>query len=230
MTEHKRREVKVGDWIRFKGVYGNGGEACGEGKVAWVGSGVGQLSQEGFVGDTRLFWIDPKAPGFSDWSLEFLDEEPPPFGPDLRLDSETGEWVKVTRESHDDTIFVTSDSGGRKGAKLPRFHDIPGDSLWELAEHYGKGAEKYPDTPDEDGGLPYANWRRGYDWSLCYSAAYRHLTQALGGEDIDPETGSKHLIAVAWHCMTLAHWLNDPDMHKYDDRPAVLEKRGKSNG
>jgi hypothetical protein len=37
-------------------------------------------------------------------------------------------------------------------------------------------------------------------------ALMRHLLAFLMGEDIDPETGSSHLIAVIWHCMTLRYF------------------------
>ena len=64
------------------------------------------------------------------------------------------------------------------------------------------------------------NWRRGYDWSLSYAALQRHAWAFWNREDIDEETGSKHLIAAAWHCLTMAHWMNNPELaQKYDDRP-----------
>lgn len=118
-----------------------------------------------------------------------------------------------------DEEIVTSDTGGSKGRKLARFDMIPTDSLWELAEHYGKGAEKYPAVNGRD------NWRNGYDWSLSFAAAFRHMTKALGGEDVDPGTGSKHVIAAAWHMFGLAHWMNDPEMARFDDR---ADKKGES--
>lgn len=117
-------------------------------------------------------------------------------------------------------VRVTSPTGGQKGSKLARFDMIPTDSLWELAEQYGKGAEKY----EEVNGLD--NWRNGYNWSLSFASAFRHMVDALGGIDIDPDSGSKHVIAAAWHMLTLAHWMNDPRMRQlYDDRPAVLEAK-----
>lgn len=47
------------------------------------------------------------------------------------------------------------------------------------------------------------NWERGYKWSYSVDALERHLNQWLLGEDIDEETGSHHLIAVAWHAAAL---------------------------
>lgn len=84
-------------------------------------------------------------------------------------------------------------SGGQKGSKLARFSLIPAEFLWALAEHYGLGARKYEDR----------NWERGYKWSLSIDALERHLNQWKLGENIDQETGSHHLIAVAWHACAL---------------------------
>lgn len=88
---------------------------------------------------------------------------------------------------------VDPDTGGEKGQKLARFDLIVPEFEHALAEHLGRGARKYADR----------NWERGYKWSLSYAALRRHLNAWWGGEDNDPETGSSHLIAVAWHAMAL---------------------------
>ena len=106
-----------------------------------------------------------------------------------------------------------SATGGEKGSKLARFDLFMPDVMWELAEHYGKGAQKY----DAD------NYTKGYDWSLSYAALQRHLNQFWAGEDIDEETGSKHVIAAAWHALTLA-WFMD-NRREYDNRRSVQENR-----
>ena len=95
--------------------------------------------------------------------------------------------------SDDETRAVDPDTGGAKGSKLAQFSLIPGEFLWALAEHFGVGALKYERN----------NYLRGYRWSLSYDALQRHLHQWLLGEKIDPETGSSHLIAAAWHCCAL---------------------------
>jgi Domain of unknown function (DUF5664) len=108
---------------------------------------------------------------------------------------------------------VTSETGGQKGTKLARFDLLPTQPLWDLALHYGIGAVKYDDN----------NWRKGYDWRLSYAALCRHLSQFWGGEDIDPETGSKHVIAAAWHCLALAEFM---DIHpEYDTRLKTVDER-----
>jgi hypothetical protein len=100
--------------------------------------------------------------------------------------------------------IVDPATGGEKGAKVQRFSLIPSDFLWALATHYGVGARKYADD----------NWKRGYSWRLSLDAHNRHLSQWLGGfigpegawrdpEDNDPETGSSHLVAAAWHLVAL---------------------------
>lgn len=117
-------------------------------------------------------------------------------------------------------VRQTSDSGASKGSKRARFDMIPADALMILAEHYGIGAEKYQPVVNDDHPIGIDNWRLGYPWSLSYAAMQRHATQFWGGEDIDQETGSPHLAAVAWHALALLHWsLNEELRGKYDNRP-----------
>lgn len=105
---------------------------------------------------------------------------------------------------------ITAETGGAKCSKLAQMADIPAEVLLELMEHYGKGRAKYP---GDDKGPNYA---KGYKWSLSYNALMRHILQFWGGEDIDTETGSKHMIAAAWHCLCLAHFMNHH--REQDDR------------
>lgn len=89
------------------------------------------------------------------------------------------------------------ETGGAKGRKPVRMDLIPWEPVWEVARVYGFGDEKYP--PDETG----PNYLKGFDWSLSFGAAMRHLTQWASGEDHDPEFGTHHLAHVAWHCFAL---------------------------
>lgn len=93
---------------------------------------------------------------------------------------------------------VTGSTGGMKNAKLAAFDLVPPGPLYALAEHYGKGRDKYPDS--EPG---VRNWERGTNWSLNFAALQRHAWQFWHGEDIDPGTGSHHMTAVAWHAFAL---------------------------
>jgi hypothetical protein len=61
------------------------------------------------------------------------------------------------------------------------------------------------------------NWERGYEWSKSFAALQRHIWAFWGGEDVDEETGSRHVIAAAWHCFLLAEFASThPEL---DDRP-----------
>ena len=104
-------------------------------------------------------------------------------------------------------IQVDPDTGAKKGSKLARFDLVPASPLFQLAEHYGRGAKKYAAR----------NWEGGYDWSLSYAALNRHLWAWWNGEDIDPETGSNHMTAVAWHAFALLEFLETHP--EKDDRP-----------
>lgn len=102
---------------------------------------------------------------------------------------------------------VNETTGAQKGVKLARFDLIPPGPLWELAEHYGKGAKKYAER----------NWEKGYEWSKNYQALMRHINQWWMGETVDEETGSNHLTAVAWHAFALLEFVHKhPEL---DDRP-----------
>ena len=114
-------------------------------------------------------------------------------------------------------VRLTSPTGGQKGSKLARFDLIPPSVLWELAEHYGKGAEKYNDD----------NWKKGYDWKLSFASAIRHLMKFWSGEDYDhdvPIAPTKHVVAAAWHCIALA-WFMD-NMPEYDNRTKPVDASG----
>ena len=115
-------------------------------------------------------------------------------------------------------IRVTSETGGQKGAKLARFDLMPVDALRELAEHYGKGEKKYP----TEAGIP--NFRKGYDISLSYAALQRHANQFWGGEDIDAETGSNHMIAAAWHALYIVQTMHDYG-DRFDDRLTTSSRK-----
>ena len=108
-----------------------------------------------------------------------------------------------------DLRVVDPDTGGEKGTKLARYDLIPPGALNLLAEHYGRNCEKYADR----------NWERGYNWSLSFAAMQRHAWAFWNGEDIDPDSGSPHLAAVAWHAFTLLTFSTQDRYLFKDDRP-----------
>lgn len=75
----------------------------------------------------------------------------------------------------------------------PRFDLLPPASLFALADHFRKGCDKYAER----------NWERGMDWSKCFGSLMRHAWKWAWGEDVDSETGTHHMIAVAWNAMAL---------------------------
>jgi hypothetical protein len=131
----------------------------------------------------------------ADYALNVYEESlPHSWAPKLTLKGE----IRVT-----DPV-----SGASKGSKLARFDLVPEDVMVELAEHYGKGCEKYDAR----------NWEGGYAYGLSYAAARRHMAAFWAGEDTDEETGSSHLIAAAWHLIAL-RWFQKHNKGT-DDRSA----------
>ena len=111
-----------------------------------------------------------------------------------------------------DEIRTVSSTGGEKGVKLERHDLIPYPALKQLAEHYGRGAQKYS----------VHNWRKGYEWSKSYAALQRHATAWWDGEDIDEETGSSHLAGVAFHAFALLTFIEEHP--EFDDRFFTTKK------
>ena len=109
-------------------------------------------------------------------------------------------------------VRTTSSTGGQKGSKRARFDLIPA-VIWEVAELYGNGAEKYEDR----------NWERGYDWSLSYAACQRHLHQFWSGEEEDEEMALSHLACAIFHALALLHFQRHDQYQAFDDRPTYEE-------
>lgn len=105
-------------------------------------------------------------------------------------------------------VRSVSSTGGEKGTKDERYDLIPVEALAKVARHFGAGAQKYEDH----------NWRKGYEWSKSYAALQRHASAFWGGEDIDEETGSPHMAAVAFHSLALLTYMDDHP--EFDDRYA----------
>ena len=78
--------------------------------------------------------------------------------------------------------------------KIP-MHLLPLWLLEDLAAHYGEGAKKYD---------PW-NWTAGGSTDTCFGALLRHATKWQAGEDMDEETGTHHMCAIAWNALTILH-------------------------
>lgn len=103
--------------------------------------------------------------------------------------------------------IVNESTGGEKGSKPARFDLLPWEELWEVAELYGAGAEKYAPR----------NWELGYDWSLSFASLHRHLALFWGGESYDEETKAHHLTSVIFHALALMQF--EKTHPELDDRP-----------
>ena len=131
--------------------------------------------------------------------------------------------VVVSKKQVPAEVRSTAASGARKGVKDVRPDLIPAKAHIELARHYSEGAAKYTEY-DDDGNIIHDgsnNWRLGYEWSKSIAALERHLLAFKNGEDYDEpwpngHPGSKHVIAVAWHALALATYMDEhPEL---DDR------------
>jgi len=94
-------------------------------------------------------------------------------------------------------VRITSETGGQKGQKPQQMSAIDPHAIMRVAEVAGFGAEKYSKL----------NYMRGFDWSLAYDAAQRHLHEFWKGVDTDPESGLPHLAHAAWQCLALISFL-----------------------
>jgi len=83
-----------------------------------------------------------------------------------------------------------------EGKALIRYDLIAQEPLEELAKLLGYGANKYSER----------NWEAGFRWSVPVNAMQRHLKAFLGGEDIDPDSGAPHVVAIMCNAMFLAEF------------------------
>lgn len=120
-------------------------------------------------------------------------------------------WCAPHKEGLMERRVINELTGGAKGQKTARFDLLPVAALFEVAEHFGRGAEKYAER----------NWERGVNWSLPFAALQRHVWAWWGGEDIDADSGQHHLAAVAWHALALLTYALDETYSPLDDRPSV---------
>jgi len=99
-------------------------------------------------------------------------------------DEATDTWVAKPAES------LHFDAG------KARFDLLPPEFLQALAQHMTVGAVKYTDR----------NWESGTAWGRHFGSLQRHAWAWWAGQDLDPETGTNHLIALAWNAMALYVW------------------------
>jgi hypothetical protein len=90
--------------------------------------------------------------------------------------------------------LIQPDGGGlRFNEGKPRYDLIPPEAMLALAVHYERGSHKYGDN----------NWLRGMAWLKCFASMMRHAWAWARGEDFDEETGTHHMVSVAWNAIAL---------------------------
>lgn len=94
-------------------------------------------------------------------------------------------------------------AGTKHNIGKPMMDTIPPGTLFEVAEIFTLGAEKYNKY----------NWAEGIPYSDLYAALQRHLNKFWLGRDIDPEWNKRHLAHAMCELIML---MNTPE--EYDDR------------
>lgn len=133
-----------------------------------------------------------------------------------RLDGDIRYHLAQSSAAGEGEVRLVSSTGAEKGSKIERYDLIPAEPLRLLAQHFGRGATKYADR----------NWEAGYGWNLSFAALMRHAWAFWGGEDIDAETGTPHIVAAAWHAFALAEYMNTHP--EFDNRPSTQAKGNNS--
>lgn len=146
------------------------------------------------------------------------------FKPSDEVPEEISTYEEFKNYKMSKQMHVDPATGAMKQTKLARCGLVPPRAELELAERFGLGVES--------GKYSANNWRGGYAWSKSYDALCRHLREFWDGKDFDDEAQQeyasakgtpveqapkfKHIIAVAWHAMVLATFMDEhPDK---DDR------------
>lgn len=88
-----------------------------------------------------------------------------------------------------------------------RWDLLPVAPLRDAAAVLTKGLDKYS----------HRNWEKGFNWSVPYASAMRHLSAWHAGEDFDPETGLSHIAHAMCNLMMLAQF--EYLYPEGDDRP-----------
>lgn len=85
---------------------------------------------------------------------------------------------------------------------------LPYDALWDVAEVFTHGAQKYDDR----------NWEEGLEFHRLFGSLMRHMWAWWRGEDIDPDSGKNHLAHAGCNILMLLA-LVKRDNPELDTRP-----------
>lgn len=97
------------------------------------------------------------------------------------------------RDQGDPDSDAEPETGMKFDGEKVRAALLPGKALRLVAEVLTFGAQKYGDN----------NWRKMEDLGRYRHAMVRHLLAVLEGEDVDPESGKRHMAHIATNALFL---------------------------
>lgn len=109
-------------------------------------------------------------------------------------------------------------SGVKKDEGKVQMELLSGHWLYGVATVLTFGAKKYSAH----------NWRKGLHQSRLLGAAFRHLVDYLGGEDLDPESGLSHLYHASC-CLMFASELKETHPELDDRYKSPASRAGDSD-
>lgn len=120
-----------------------------------------------------------------------------------------------------DVNGTTIGSGARYNTGKTRYDLIPTHLLKSTADVFEYGARKYASW----------NWGRGMKFSVIIGCIKRHLAAIEVGEDVDPESGKRHVGHLMCNLLMLEHYMNMVDQYPelkamLDDRPDMFTAAG----
>ena len=127
-----------------------------------------------------------------------LKDRPMYCGSDTRNDKRSINY-KLVEQCKSKYMEQENKTEARKNDRLddkPRWELLPLEDVEDIVMVYTAGAKKY--GPDQ--------WQNLPDGIRRYKAALlRHLVEFDKGNEIDEETGCRHLAAVAWNAIAMLH-------------------------
>ena len=135
---------------------------------------------------------------FDDCRICKLKDEPKYCGVFTRKDNKRI-YYKPVEQCKTKDIEQENKTEARKNDRLDdklRWELLPLEDVEDIVKVYTAGAKKY--GPDQ--------WQNLPDGIRRYKAALlRHLVEFDKGNEIDEETGCRHLAAVAWNAIAMLH-------------------------
>ncbi len=142
-------------------------------------------------------WLDGRGHhvGFNDKELELVPDITNEIGP-----------YEYRSETNSVEFTVNAEGGKKQTGGKATFNQVPEAFVAALSKHMDIGAEKYG----------FGNWLLGLTESQALEASRRHIGKRRAGQNVDPETGSSHYLAMAANAMMA--WCLEQEGKLKDDR------------